>query len=924
MATNTCTVSGQIVLPDDTDVTGGRLVFRLSSYDVDGGETVSEATVVTTIGGDGSVSVDLWPNHRGVKASYYTVSLVRETSAGDVAFDLGRIQVPDESSADISDLLGAPLVSETVNWTTLTASELDALTTEEELEDAITYGGVVNLNNYGGTAQAVTADTNANTGNVVIASGLKVAYRPPSSNTGPNPTLALNGGDAYQIKRNGGSDVVEGEIVGTRLHILRLSGGEGSQRWEVVSGSGNLYENTQPYSSRAAFISATVLAPVVQASFVVNGRKLDVIDDADGEIGPTADGRMWSPANAPHLWHFITNATPGTTNITEAVRKLLTFCTEAGQTAHFDGVGFGLIDTDAEITYSCSVEWGGLIVQGNEEAVIGNPVAGDVTRMLIIEDSTTPLVTGTITTGDDLTQSNLAIGSHTPTADYFEGPGYARFQMNGVQIPNRDRDAAGTATEDWDQSVWVNRSGTCVYPMSVDGSSSTSVNYQYRAAPASGWITQRGLTVDMDSFNHCQVMTVARNFVNFETTQALPGASPVSDSCNRLIYVMDAGKFTIDGMSATAQEPGGDGGGTYIFRARGAAEVTIENVLAQEGWGMMATDQMNGFYVKNCAINRVDTHGLSGNFFISDTTLREHGVTYGAFFGVMKITNPTLNSCPALHARSDYGGYCFGDLSVTGKINYISNGGRAIIVDHETNPIGVEGFDLPVAYSVHVGEITVSQANDNASGTTLCPWALTVETDCDVYVPHTSVLEGAKGFKIRVELPLDFNNLQRWDTDDDANFNDEPVPILEISRMRGVRAPTAVGDGLYFPANTISGAGDFDLKLLIDNCLNFSVDLGDFDGAEIKTHDNQFYRFNATNRIVSKGDEFLEAQLGGAETEASAGGTGSLFFNALVTGDNWDFADANAIIGMVIENSPSNVSLPATVTESQAFTGWQA
>lgn len=59
----------------------------------------------------------------GVRASYYTVKIVRQTLAGDVSFDLGRIQVPDEASADIADLLGTPLVSETVNWTTLTEGD---------------------------------------------------------------------------------------------------------------------------------------------------------------------------------------------------------------------------------------------------------------------------------------------------------------------------------------------------------------------------------------------------------------------------------------------------------------------------------------------------------------------------------------------------------------------------------------------------------------------------------------------------------------------------------------------------------------------------------------------------------------------------------------------------------------------------------
>lgn len=673
-------------------------------------------------------------------------------------------------------------------------------------------------------------------------------------------------------------------------------------------------DSESTFDSRADFEAATIVAPAMVTSFLSNGVRRVLVRDAAGTAVTSNGGTVnWSPASDPHLHHFTDNATPGTTNVTEPVRRLLAFSALKNRTARFDGVGIALIDTDAAITINSSVDFSGMFVRGNEAATIASPTSSDVVNMFVVEDSTTPLTTATITTSDTLTQSKFAIGSTDFATDFLTEAGYARIALNnGFAVPNRDRDDFATATDQWDQSTWCTREGVSVHPLAVDLSATTSVTYSYRKVSQRGWVYLTGLVMDMDSFNHCQVITVKRNCVSITGTTAIPTGSAPSDTCNRLVYIEDAGQIVIDGLTATAQDDGGNGTGTYLFRVRGGSEIKLNNISGSNGWGATAMDQANGVYISNSEINRFDTHGLSGNMCASNVKFTEFGVAYGAGFGTLTSSNCSGVNCPAIYARGDYGGYWHGDIIVE-NYRLQGNSARQVIVDHETDPLGVTGFSLPVCHSLSIDGVTVSESNDN-NGTTLVPWALDIAAISSgaMYAPNKASIRNVYGYEARMEMPIDYADLQRSDS--------IVTPLLEISRIHGTRSGAALDDGLYFAANSVTGGGNFPLSIAIDNCSDFFVNLGAYTGATIRTHANSFTGLRTTDAVISNSDTFLDAYLDGAEVASPAGGAGSEFLDPYAH-DNWDFSGASVIRGMRYLNADAP-TLPAEVTKLMAFNGY--
>jgi len=115
VAIPTSTVSGRIALPDDTVRTGSHVTFTLSGVDADG-DVVTPVAINAPMDGTGNISVELWPNSRGLqRTKYRAIAHVR----GGVGkpwrdIDLGNIVVP-EADANIADLIGIRIPAEATN-----------------------------------------------------------------------------------------------------------------------------------------------------------------------------------------------------------------------------------------------------------------------------------------------------------------------------------------------------------------------------------------------------------------------------------------------------------------------------------------------------------------------------------------------------------------------------------------------------------------------------------------------------------------------------------------------------------------------------------------------------------------------------------------------------------------------------------------
>lgn len=126
MALVTQPVTGTFYYADGTAMAGAYLLITLSNPTTDSGSpgTLPPAYVEDSTIGDGSFSINLWPNERGVETTYYSieVSYIDKVSGRLVKSKIGKFQVPDSSGPhNIEDLL-AEQISLVDDWGLITES----------------------------------------------------------------------------------------------------------------------------------------------------------------------------------------------------------------------------------------------------------------------------------------------------------------------------------------------------------------------------------------------------------------------------------------------------------------------------------------------------------------------------------------------------------------------------------------------------------------------------------------------------------------------------------------------------------------------------------------------------------------------------------------------------------------------------------
>lgn len=106
------TVQGYLRMPDGTPMVNARVKFALSHTDSD----LSSDTVVTPhpvealTDGNGHLSVDLWSNDRGFQNTHYNVVAIVTEHQRDISYRLGRMQVTENGSTDLEQLLTEQVV----------------------------------------------------------------------------------------------------------------------------------------------------------------------------------------------------------------------------------------------------------------------------------------------------------------------------------------------------------------------------------------------------------------------------------------------------------------------------------------------------------------------------------------------------------------------------------------------------------------------------------------------------------------------------------------------------------------------------------------------------------------------------------------------------------------------------------------------
>jgi len=100
-AIDKCTVTGRILAPDGSPARA-TVMFALTGRDHDGDDVVLPEPVTVATDGGGNLTVDLWPNARGLAGTAYIVAVYLGSSSGShTAF---RIVVPDQPTASLTDI----------------------------------------------------------------------------------------------------------------------------------------------------------------------------------------------------------------------------------------------------------------------------------------------------------------------------------------------------------------------------------------------------------------------------------------------------------------------------------------------------------------------------------------------------------------------------------------------------------------------------------------------------------------------------------------------------------------------------------------------------------------------------------------------------------------------------------------------------
>lgn len=678
------------------------------------------------------------------------------------------------------------------------------------------------------------------------------------------------------------------------------------------------YVDAQQYATRSSAVTAISggsLVPVNGVTYMIAGRMYK------GQTGATAISDM--PGMVP-VGDAISPAQFGGTydgvaDDTAAIAACFAFATAENIPVTFAGLTHMSVEADAQIEFDVSVDFAGCQIKARN-GIIGTPSASTTTYMFRAKDAATPVVTGTAT---GLTSSNLEDGSLSPTADFFQGPGNCFIQGNAgtpVLLPDRDK----TGSMHYKQTFTLSHRGRTEYPLAVDISGYTSVDYRYRAMPERGRITVKNIVVDASTFNSASIVHVDRNSVTVDGVHIIPTGDD-DDTFNRIIRFDDASFCELRNAPATAQTDGGDGGGTYLFSAHNCGEILLDNVHALNGWGMMSTFDIGSMRITRSTLNRADSHSGMFNVTLVDCTLQDIGLVYGWGGGFIRMTGCTLIDCPAIETRDDFGGFFFGSLYVDQWQMQSDDFAQTIVSLGGDTPIGVDGFSLPAAHGIYVGPGQRAPIG-NGTNREIRPVWIAVDgslTTGSVIAPAEINIDGIHcSGNWRMRCQIDMENM----IDDPSNADGTRITISNCTPSRTVAAE----DGMvYVPPNTVTGGGATG-TLIMSNVRNASLNTLNTTGlAHFLFNCSITFAKTADNvRLQIDGGALAEPQLHNAETESPLGGAASTnddylsLRNVTVEHDDWDLSNVYAAIGCEIRTG-RNPTLPATATKATMFTGFQ-
>jgi len=688
------------------------------------------------------------------------------------------------------------------------------------------------------------------------------------------------------------------------------------------------------YAARTSFVTwALTNTPTAGTIAFVEGYSYRYL----GTGAYVSDLLAWEPFGQPHPKHWGC-ALDGITDDTEKLRAFHAYCNAKRLKAEYAGITSFACQIGALITVTTSVDFcGALAVPLN--GIVATPSYGAMTQgMFVVNDSTTPLVTGTTAIAD----TNLAVGSHIPTSSFWTDPGYVYMACAstaaGPQISSRDR----ASTLVYRQTFAVLKEGMTNYGLATAMTGATNIYYEARRNTGKGWITIKGLVSDLSLWNNGILIDVQRNEVTVEDFESI-ASTGVPTSISRLIAVRNCAFVNVRNIRSPALTPYASNG-TYVLLVDHCAEIRVDRLMgAVNGWGCIGGNDVNGFYITNSILNRFDCHDGGFNLHSSGNTYLEIGITYGWGGGDLTSTNDRCWNCALITARQDYGGYWFGgSWKINNPIIESELSVMAIAVDMLTNPVGCASIIVPMPRTIEIIGMNRRQVAETATSHYLCPILHAVDAGAIAAAKVPVAME-----EVKISGVVGQHTAGGWTLRNQIDIENMSTAAIrtkiEIEGVEASRAPTTsdMGNGyysLYVPAKTQAGtAASFDVKARDSSnlCFDFSaistvprvwiVGCEDLRRAKMK---------NASGRLHIKASTFSTPTLVGAETQAIVGGTrsgttsftelASVSFRELSASAGYDLSQVSLGSGLLWNPGyDAWVTLPGGVTQTNAMNGFR-
>lgn len=395
----------------------------------------------------------------------------------------------------------------------------------------------------------------------------------------------------------------------------------------------------------------TLIKDLSRASTLESGDLIPIWDAENEDTRAiSADDLALSIGSAVSVLRFGVTGN-GVTDDTEAVRAAHEYANANNLPVSYAGAQSVAIQADADIQINTDVDFAGcsfVLLNGMD----ADPDYVSQAVLFRVKDDSTPYELTTLAKADCV----LTKGSRVPFG--VQQPGYYLLSCDYL-IANRDK----TGTSWYTQAFRIDEQGTAQFGLSADVSSCAAVTVRRRLNPLRR-ITIGGASFDPQQFNNQILFNIERNDVRLHGIALKNYATvPTGEDISALVQIDNAADVIVEdfrGPGRVVNVIGGLSQGTYCINPEGAANLIVRNVRISSYGSIMASNNVNGLFVDNCVINRVDVHTSGHNVFVRDSVLLNRGIGVGWGGGTISAHRVTVYDSPIVTDREDYAGCWFG------------------------------------------------------------------------------------------------------------------------------------------------------------------------------------------------------------------------------------------------------------------------